>query len=397
MSRWEVFGSLLAMGFLVNFVRVVFAPLLQPVAAEFHVSAASLGVVTTAAWLGSAAPRLPTGYLLIRVDRHLVIAVTGVLLVVASVFTALSSSVLHLVVGAFLLGLSSGMYFIAANPLVSELFPRRILRAIAIHGLARQVAAVGAPLVIALVLFVADWRTTFFGVAIVAAITTAGLLYTARWTDLPAAGESDRSLVAAGRSQWRIILTGIVFIGAVGFLWNGLFNLYGGYLEAAKEIGPATGPLLLSLMFAAGIPAFLLATRIGERFPTLPLIIGLIASFAVSVLALTVVGTAIGVAAVSLVIAFSFYLFVALLDTYMLSTLPDHHRGSAYAIYSAVMMVIQAMGSGVIGSAVAAGTSYDDLFRVLSLVVVGIAVAMFLLHTTDRLPAGPAPSRQRSG
>ena len=390
MSRWEVFGSLLAMGFLVNFVRVVFAPLLQPVAMEFHVATASLGVVTTAAWLGSAAPRLPTGVLLTRIDRHLVIAATGALLVVTAIFTALSASVLHLTVGAFLLGLSSGMYFIAANPLVSELFPDRILGAVAIHGLARQVAAVVAPLVVALLLFVADWRTTFFVVALAAAATTALLVYSAKWTDLPAAGQSDRSLVAAGRSQWRIILTGIVFIGAVGFLWNGLFNLYGGYLTATKDIAPSTGRLLLSVLFAAGIPAFLLARRIGERFPNVLLIIGLIATFAVSVIALTFTGTVIGVVAVSIVIGFTFFLFAALLDAYLLSTLPDHHRGSAYAIYSAVMMVIQAMGSGVIGSAVTAGTAYDALFRSIAVVVVGIAITMFVLHRMDRLPTETA-------
>jgi MFS family permease len=289
------------------------------------------------------------------------------------------------------------MYFIAANPLVSELFPRRILRAIAIHGLARQVAAVVAPLVVALVLFVADWRTTFFGVAIAAAATTVLLLYAARWTDLPAAGASDRSLLVAGRSQWKIILTGIVFIGAVGFLWNGLFNLYGGYLAAAKDIDAATGRLLLSLMFAAGLPAFLFATRIGERFRNVPLIIGLTASFAVSVVALTLVEAFVAVALVSLAIGFSFFLIVPLLDAYVLSALPDHHRGSAYAIYSAVMMVIQAMGSGVIGSAVAGGTSYDYMFRSISLVVGVVAVAMFLLHTVDRLPAGREPGRRGSG
>ena len=70
MSRRELFGSLCAMVFLVNLARVVFAPLVQPVAADLGVTAASLGVVTSAAWLGSAAPRLPTGYLLTRVARH---------------------------------------------------------------------------------------------------------------------------------------------------------------------------------------------------------------------------------------------------------------------------------------------------------------------------------------
>jgi hypothetical protein len=48
---------------LANLARIVFAPLIQPAAADFGVQTATLGVVTSAAWLGSAAPRLPTGYL----------------------------------------------------------------------------------------------------------------------------------------------------------------------------------------------------------------------------------------------------------------------------------------------------------------------------------------------
>ncbi len=44
------------MVFLVNLARIIFAPVVQPAAAEFGVTAASLGIVTSAAWLGSAAP-----------------------------------------------------------------------------------------------------------------------------------------------------------------------------------------------------------------------------------------------------------------------------------------------------------------------------------------------------
>lgn len=386
MSRGEVFGSLLAMVFLVNFVRVVFAPLLQPIAVEFGVTTASLGVVTTAAWLGSAAPRLPTGYLLTRIERHRVIAATGALLVVTAAFTSMSSTILGLAIGAFSMGVSSGMYFIAANPLVSELFPDRIARAIGIHGLARQLAPVFAPLVVAVVVLLTDWRITFVGVAVCAAAATMLLLYAARWTNLPTAGVRDRSLVDAGRSQWPIVLTGVVFIGGVGFCWNGLFNLYGGYLEAAKGIDAATGRLLLSLMFTAGIPSFVLMARLGEFHPRLPLILAIGGVFATAVVALTLVEAVLAIAAVSLVIGFCFYLIIPLLDTYLLSTLPDHHRASAYAIYSATMMVIQALGSGVVGTAVESGVPYGTMFRSIALGVGGISLGMFALHWLGRLP-----------
>jgi predicted MFS family arabinose efflux permease len=380
------------MVFLVNLARVVFAPLIQPVAADLGVSAASLGVVASAAWLGSAAPRMPTGYLLTHVARHRVIAATGGLLVVASAFTAVAGSRLHLAVGAFLMGTASGTYFIAANPLVSELFPRRVGGAIGIHGMASQVAAVGAPLAVSGVLVVSEWRTTFLCIAAVAAAATAFLVVAARRADLPEAGTEDRSLRVAGRAQWPIILTGIAFLGAAGFLWNGLFNLYGDYLEVAKGIDPATGRALLSLMFAAGVPAFFVTGRLADRVPNVPLLLSIVGATVVAVLALTVVEGVVAVAAVSLVLGYVVHGLFPAADAYLLSSLPDHHRASAYSLYSGTMMFVQALGSGAVGLAVDGGASYTLVFRVLAGGVAVILVVLVGLYADGRLPAGGRPA-----
>jgi predicted MFS family arabinose efflux permease len=390
-SRRELFGSLCALVFLVNLARVVFAPLVQPVAADFGVTAASLGVVTSAAWLGSAAPRLPTGYLLTRVPRYRVVAATGALLVGTSLFTALSGSVVQLAVGAFLMGLSSGMYFIAANPLVSELFPDSVGRAIGLHGMVSQLAAVGAPLAVSAILLVGDWRTTFLWVAGVAAVATAGLVWAARRTPLPEAGAEDRSLLVAARAQWPIVLTGIAMVGTAGFLWNGLFNLYGDYLEVAKEIGPATGRTLLSLMFAAGVPAFLVSGRLADRLPNVPLLLGILTGFAGCVLVLTAVEGVLAVAAVSVVLGYVVHSLFPVVDTYLLASLPDRNRASAYALYSASMMFVQALGSGSVGLAVARGVGYAVVFRALAGGVVAVVVGLALLYGAGRLPAGGRP------
>ena len=381
-----------SMVFLVNLARVVFAPLIQPVAADLGVSAASLGVVASAAWLGSAAPRMPTGYLLTHVARHRVIAATGGLLVVASAFTAVAGSRLHLAVGAFLMGTASGTYFIAANPLVSELFPRRVGGAIGIHGMASQVAAVGAPLAVSGVLVVSEWRTTFLCIAAVAAAATAFLVVAARRADLPEAGTEDRSLRVAGRAQWPIILTGIAFLGTAGFLWNGLFNLYGDYLEVAKGIDPATGRALLSLTFAAGVPAFFVTGRLADRVPNVPLLLSIVGATVVAVLALTVVEGVVAVAAVSLVLGYVVHGLFPAADAYLLSSLPDHHRASAYSLYSGTMMFVQALGSGAVGLAVDGGASYTLVFRVLAGSVAVILVVLVGLYADGRLPAGGRPA-----
>jgi len=379
------------MVFLVNLARVVFAPLVQPVAAEFGVPAASLGVVTSAAWLGSAAPRLPTGYLLTRLPRHYVIASAGTLLAVAAAGTAFATSVPLLAVGAFAMGLSSGVYFIAANPLVSELFSTRVGRAIGVHGAASQLAAVAAPVLLSALLVVGRWETAFFVVSGCAVLATVTLVVTARRTTLPDVGTEDRSLLVAARAQWRLVLTGVVLIGAAGFLWNGLFNLYGDYLTVVKGVDPATGRLLLSGMFAAGVPAFFLTGRLADRVPNVPLILAIIASFVVATLALTLVSGVVAVAAVSLLLGFAVHALFPAMDTYMLSALPDRHRGSAYALYSATMMIVQALGSGAVGTAVAGGLEYTAVFQSLAVAVGALVVALSALYADGRIPTGGTP------
>ncbi|PSQ28153.1 MFS transporter, partial [Halobacteriales archaeon QS_9_68_17] len=203
-------------------------------------------------------------------------------------------------------------------------------------------SAVAAPLALSAILFVGSWQTTFVLIAGVAATGTVALVWAARETALPDAGTDDRSVLAAGRAQWPLILTGIAFIGAAGFLWNALFNLYGDYLAVTKGIDPATGRLLLSAMFGAGVPAFFVTGWLADRLSYIPLLLGIVGSFAVSVLVLTVVDGLFALVGMSLLIGYVIHSLFPALDTYMLDTLPDRHRASAYAVFSASMMLVQA-------------------------------------------------------
>jgi len=258
------------MALLVNLGRVVFAPLIEPLAADFAVAPTELGAVATLAWLGSAVSRVPTGYALTRVSRHAVVLGSGVGLTAAALFTAFAPSVPVLMVGAFGIGLASGAYFLAGNPLVSELFPEGVGRTLGVHGTAAGLAAVAAPLAVGAVLEVGDWRLAFLGMAVLGAFVTVYTLFAARGAELPEAGTADRHLLSAVRAQWPLVLTGVVVVGAVGFVWNGLFNFYVSYLVAEKSIVPGTARTLLTLVFAAGLPAFLLTGRLADRVANVP-------------------------------------------------------------------------------------------------------------------------------
>jgi len=76
------------------------------------------------------------------------------------------------------------------------------------------------------------------------------------------------------------------------------------------------------------------------------------------------------------------------LDTYLLDSLPDENRASAYSLYSGAMMIVQATGSVAVGALVDAGFAYDTVFRTLGGLLMAILAVLFVLWTADKLPAG---------
>ncbi len=376
------------MVFLVNLARVVFAPLLEPLKGEFMVTDATVGLLATLAWLGSASPRLPVGYLLTRVPRRHVVFASGAVLTLSSVFAAYAPTIEVLMASAFCLGLSSGAYFIAANPLVSELFPDRVGSALGVHGASSQVAAVVAAPFVGLVLAVQDWRLAFQVLAVVAAVATAVLLVVARRTDLPDAGTADRDLVGAARRQWRLILAGVAFIGATGLVWNGVFNFYDIYLSSARTLPDGASRDMLTVLFAAGLPAFLVSGRLADRLPNVPYVLGICGSFAFCLYLLTLTTGYWEVLAVSALMGYVIHSVFPAMDTYLLSSLPDENRASAYAVYSGSMMLIQASGSSVVGLLRDAGFAFDAIFQGAA-AGLGIVLALLVgLYLDGRLPTG---------
>ncbi|MFC7200560.1 MFS transporter [Halospeciosus flavus] len=391
-ARIRVFGSLCGLVFLVNFGRVTFAPLIgaDVFTTAFDASAATAGFIATAAWLGSAAPRLPAGYLLTRFPRERVVLGTGLFLALAAFLMAQANSVNTVLVGAFLVGIASGVYFIAANPLVSELFPDRVGRVLGIHGTASQLAAVVAPLLVVAVLAQASWRLVFYGLGTAAIVSALAFFHTSKRAEMPQAGAADRHLLRAARNQWPIVLTGVVIMGLTGFVWQGVFNFYVKYLTATKGVDGATAQTLLTVVFAAGVPAFWYAGKLADRLPTLRLLLTILGAFAVCLFSLTLSSGFLPIVAVSVATGFVIHSLFPTMDTFLLGSLPDEDRGSAYAVYSGSMMVMQANGSAAVGWFVDAGFAYNTIFQTLA---GGLAVLVTLLYVAYRLGWLPHAAR----
>ncbi len=165
-----------------------------------------------------------------------------------------------------------------------------------------------------------------------------------------------------------------------------LTGSYGDYLTVAKGIDPATGRLLLSITFAAGLPAFMLSGRLADSVPNVPLLLTVASGFVVSVIALTVVTGVYAIAAVSIVMGFFIHSLFPVVDTYLLSSLPDRHRASAYSLFSAITLSIEALGAVTVGALVTRGIGDTVAFRLIA-VVVGVVIGVLsALQYLDRLP-----------
>jgi predicted MFS family arabinose efflux permease len=382
----RLYGSLLGMVFAVNFGRVAFAPLVEPLQAAFDVGPAAIGAVVSLVWFGTALPRLPLSYVLTRVSRRRVVVVSGVILTGAAVLTALSPDIRTLRLGVLAVGVASGTYFVSAVPLIGELYPDRVGKRIGIHGTAAQLAAVAAPTVVVSVVAVATWRAVFWLLAVAAFTTTVVFAVGLRRTDQVRESPPARNFRGV-LGNWRVILTGMLFVSAAGFVWQGLFNFYVSVM-IARGLDTGTANALLTVAFAAGVPAFWLSGTLVDRLPTVPYILGLVGAFTTGVFGLTVLRGVLVLGVVSVVVGYTIHGLFPALDTYVLSSLPADTRAGTFAAFSGLSIAVEASGSGVVGALVGTGYSYAAVFRGFGgglAVLLALAVA---LYWTGRLPTG---------
>ncbi len=372
----------------VNLGRVVYAPLLEPLRRALAVDTAALGLLASLVWVGSAIPRIPTGYLLTKVPRHYVVLATGLTLAGATALASVAPGIRALQVAALLMGATGGAYFIAANPLVSELFPSQVGLALGVHGMAAQTAAVGAPLFVTWALGVGTWETVFQVMTVATLVATVGFALLAWRTDLPEAGTEDRDMLGAVRHQWRIIAAGVVLLGATGFVWQGVFNFYVSYLTGTKSIAEPAANRVLSVTFAAGLPAFGVSGRLADRFPEVPYILVLLGGFVTALLALTAVEGIVAVVAVSLLLGYVIHSLFPAVDTYLLGSLPDRHRASAYAAFSGTIMFVQAGGSWVVGGLRDVAVPFETVFRGFGAGLGVVLLALVAGYLSGLFPTG---------
>ncbi|PYZ02945.1 MFS transporter [Halogeometricum sp. wsp3] len=265
-----------------------------------------------------------------------------------------------LLVGAFTMGLASGVYLTAANTLVSELFPERPGRALGQHGVAAQLAAVGAPALISFVLVVGTWRTALQGIAVAAGVVTVAFTIIARRAQLPTPGAKTASSSARRVSSGTSLSPASLAIGVAGLVWNGLFG-FGCTSRRASDC-TGSGRTLMLLAFGAGVPAFYVSGRLADRLPSIPYLLTILAAFTGCVLVLPSLTGFWSLAAFSVIVGYVIH-SSSRRSTRTCSTRFRTSPRERLRHYAAGMMVMQAPGSALVGRLLDAGVTFPTLLR----------------------------------
>jgi predicted MFS family arabinose efflux permease len=228
-----------------------------------------------------------------------------------------------------------------------------------------------------------SWRAVFWLLAALGATLTLVLVGVARRQGGVPRG-ADRDFRAA-LAHWRIILAAVVMVGGAGFVWQGVFNFYVTYLVATKGLTAGRAGALLTVAFAAGLPAFWLGGRLADRLPHVPYILSLGAGVALAVAALTAADTFLAIVAVSVALGLTAHSLFPALDAYVLEGIPDN-RGSAYAVYGGLALLVQATGSGAVG-ALGERFAFDSIFLAFAAALLGLVALLAALYLAGGFPA----------
>ena len=277
--RWAVLAVVCAAYVLSFFQRFAPAGVAPDLAAAFHTTAASLGVLAATYFYVYTLMQIPTGILVDTLGPRRILLLGGIVGGVGSGVFALAPTLEMALVGRTLVGLGVSVTFIALLKIIALTFEEN--RFATVVGAALLVGNLGSVLAGAPLSALAQatgWRSVFVGVGGISLVLGAACWFLVR-DPAPSAGQGrprfDRTAVLGSlmavlrnRDTWpaALVLTGVC--GSF-FTFGGLWAMP--YLTQVHGLSRAEASTHLSLYFASfAVGAFFigsLSDRLGKRKP----------------------------------------------------------------------------------------------------------------------------------
>src|SRR5215208_4325628 len=267
---------LVAASYVINAMdRQVFSVVLPPIREDFSFSLAQGGFLSTIFTLGIGLAGVPSGYLLDRYPRKVVMLIGIAIYSVVTILTALALGFLDMSIYRAITGIGESMQNAALFSAVGAYFYSRRAMALGTLNFAYGLGSFFGPLFGGVMLqSTGSWKLPFYvyGVLGLVFIGIIGFFVTRRFTEQ----EEPPSVTAASvdeRLLNRNLIIGIITAAIVGTSMYGYLGLYPSFLQEELGFTPTQAGFALS-MFGLGALMGIPAGYLGDRFPQRWVIIG---------------------------------------------------------------------------------------------------------------------------
>jgi MFS family permease len=393
---WQIVLAVFCLGWVFMYAdRTVLSPVLPLIGAEWHLTGAQLGLISSIFFLLYAAMQLPTGFLADRLGRKLLLVPGYLLFGLTTALSALAPGYATFLLLGALSGMGEGTYYPTQFSLSGEVIPRRV------RGLGAAIINSGQALGISLGLVASGyiaytlhggWRASFavLGVATMAAGLLIWLLIRER-PPLRAGDAGEAAPVAGAPAGWRALLTrDLVLTYAVGFC-----SLYGFfailtwlpyYLQVARHTPASFAGVISSLVPWASLPGALvlsyLSDRLGQR-KRIALVIMPLAALAMLFIPLSQ-GTAELYAALIVYGLVGKLALDPLLVAYVADRTPRASYSSAYALLNFTGMLSSILAPYITGMLRDVSGSLDSGFYLAAVLLLAGTLCMALTRGETR-------------
>jgi MFS family permease len=271
---------LVAASYVINAMdRQVFSVVLPPIREDFSFSLAQGGFLSTIFTLGIGLAGVPSGYLLDRYPRKVVMLIGIAIYSVFTILTALALGFLDMSLYRAITGIGESMQNAALFSAVGAYFYSRRAMALGTLNFAYGLGSFFGPLFGGIMLqSTGSWKLPFYvyGVLGLVFIGIIGFFVTRRFTEQ----EEPPSVTAASVDERmpeqllnRNLIIGIITAAIVGTSMYGYLGLYPSFLQEELGFTPTQAGFALS-MFGLGALMGIPAGYLGDRFPQRWVIIG---------------------------------------------------------------------------------------------------------------------------
>lgn len=359
----------------IQFGRNVLSPLLPAIIDDLTITSFQAGIALTVISATYALSMYPGGRLSDQLSRKTVLVAGGIVSIVGFALLSVAVSYLPFLLGAAVLGLGAGLYWISLRALLADLFVERRGQAFGVQdslGFAGPLLAAGGAV---LILAVATWHIAFLPVI---AFLVGSVALAHVWIREPYVfSRVELNVLATGSrvfgdSQVRQL---IVAYSSGIFAMQAVIGFLPLFLQIEHDFSATLSSAGFGILFLGAMITMPISGSLGDRFSHIPVAVGGLVLSLIGLFVLLFASSAVVVLLGVLCFGLGIWAFPPVIQAYLMTRFPDDSMGGDYGTFKTIYAGVGSLGPAYVGF-VAGVFDYTIAFLGLAVFLV-VAIAIF--------------------